>query len=307
MGSKSNASQQSQSTSSQALDPDIKGALLGNYSNAQGLVANTPADYTGQLVAGFDPAQTAAQGALTNIAGSNLGDSELNQATTAAGGVAGFTPSTVTAGQLSSTDLTPYLNPYTADVTNTTLADLQRQNQITNEGNDASATQAGAFGGDRSAVLDALTNEAYSRTGASTLANLNQSNFSQAQTAAASDIAARQAAATSNQGAGIAGAGLNLSAASALAALSGQKLSQATGRAQLLAQVGAQRQAQQQAGLTASQQQFQTNLGNRVTLQQLINQALGLAGNPVLGSAQSTGSGSSSSTSITNPFAPIPV
>ena len=68
-----------------------------------------------------------------------------------------------------------------------------------------------------------------------------------------------------------------------------------TARSRLTNQVGNQQQAQEQAGLTANKDQFQTELGNKVTLQQLLNQALGLAGNPVLSNSQSTGSGSSNS------------
>lgn len=300
-GNKSSEQSQSQQTATQGLDPQIKGALLGNYANTQALAASTPTSYTGPLVAGFDPAQTQAQSGILALANSGLGNSELDQATATAGNVAGYTPSTVAAGQLSNTDLSPYLNPYTQAVTNTTMADLGRQNQIANEANDASATQQGAFGGDRSAVLDAQTNEGYARTAATTLAGLNQSNFTQAQTAAQSDIAARQAAATSNQSAGIAGAGLNLNAASSLAALSGQKLTQATQLQNLIAQVGAQRQAQAQAGLTANQQQFQTNFGNKVTMQQLISQALGLAGDPTLTQSQGTSSGSKTQFGFTLP------
>ena len=39
--SSSNNQAQQQSTSTQTLDPDIKNALLGNYGNAQSLVANS--------------------------------------------------------------------------------------------------------------------------------------------------------------------------------------------------------------------------------------------------------------------------
>ena len=293
MGSKSQSHGQQQQTSTQALDPQIKDSLLGNYGSVQNLVANTPSQYNGQLVAGFDPAQTQAQSGLINLANSGIGNSELNQATTAAGGVASFAPSQVTAGSIPNIDLSKYLNPGTQDVINTTMADLNRQNQITNSSNDAQATQAGAFGGDRSAVQNALTNEAYARTGAQTYAGLNQANYDRATGLAQGDIANQLSAAQGNQNAGIAGAGLNLQGANSLAAMSGQKVGQATALQQLLASVGAQRQGQAQAGLDASRNQFQTNLGNKISLQQLINQALGLAGNPAL--TQSQGSGSNSS------------
>lgn len=295
---KSHSQNQSQSTSQQTLDPQIKGALLGNYANAQNLVANTPSQYGGQLVAPMNDTQNAGNQGLLNLASSNVGGSTLQNAINVTGGVGNFTPQQVQAGQLSNTDLSPYMNPYTSAVTDRTLSDLDRSRQIANVGNDASATQAGAFGGDRSAVLDSLTNGEYARTAASTLAGLNQSNFTQAQGAAGSDIQSRLQAALANQNAGVQGANLNLQAGQGLAAMSGQQLSQGTALANMLRQVGAQQQGQAQAGLDASRNQFQTNLGNKMSLQQLINQALGLAGDPTLGSGQSTGSGSGTSISI---------
>ena len=173
------------------------------------------------------------------------------------------------------------------------MNDLERSRQIANVSNDAQATQAGAFGGDRSAVLNSLTNGEYSRTAASTLAGLNQANYSQAQGAAQGDIAGRLSAAQGNQNAGIQGAGLNLNAANSLAAMSGQKLGQSTALANMLNQVGATQQGQAQNVLDQSRSQFQTNIGNKISLQQLINQAIGLAGNPVLGTSQNTSSGKS--------------
>jgi hypothetical protein len=147
-------------------------------------------------------------------------------------------------------------------------------------------------------VQDALTNEAYARTGAQTLANLNQANFGQAQGAAQQDIANQLAAAQGNQAGAISSAGLRLGAGQQLAAMGGQQLSQQQALQSLIFGAGNTAQQQAQNQLTAAQGQFQTNLGNRVTLQQLINQALGLAGNPVLTQSQSTGTGHSSGFNI---------
>lgn len=76
--------------------------------------------------------------------------------------------------------LSGYLNPYMRDVTDATLAalNLQNQQQLTNNAQAASADKA--FGGDRQAVADALTNQAFQQTAASTLANLNSQGFNTA-------------------------------------------------------------------------------------------------------------------------------
>jgi hypothetical protein len=298
MGSKSNSQNQSQSTSSQGLDPAIKSSLLGNYGNVQSLVANTPSQYSGQLIAPFNPTQTAGQQGLLDLGASNTGDAALSGAGTAIGSAATYKPNTVNPISLAGVNLSPYENPYTSDVINTTMAQLNQQNKIANNANDASATSAGAFGGDRSAVQDALTNGQYAMTGATTLAGLNQGNFSQAQAAAQGDITNNLQAQEANQSAGLTGANLNLQAGQGLSALSAQQWAQALAKAGIPLTVGGQQQALTQSGLDASRNQFQTNLGNKVTMQQLVNQALGLMGNPTLTQAQQTGSGSSSSMSI---------
>jgi hypothetical protein len=294
---KSGSKNQTQQTSNQALDPQIKGALLGNYGNVQSLAAKTPTQYNGQLIAGFNPTQTTGQQGLLNVANAGTGNAALGQAGTAIGSAASYKPPTVNPISLANTDLSPYMNPYTGSVINTTMANLNQQNALANQTNDSNATSAGAFGGDRSAVQDALTNGQYGLVGAQTYAGLNQANYGQAQAAAQGDIANNLQGQEANQNAGLTGANLNLQAGQGLAALSGQQLSQGQALANLYNQVGGAQQTLAQSGLDASRNQFQTNLGNTMSMQQLINQALGLAGNPTLTQSQGTGSGSSYSVS----------
>lgn len=61
---------------------------------------------------------------------------------------------------------------FTNYVTDQTLSDLERQRQMQQNVTGAEATQAGAFGGSRHGVADALTNEAFARTGAQAFGNL---------------------------------------------------------------------------------------------------------------------------------------
>jgi hypothetical protein len=292
-GSKNTQTQQNQSgTSTTALNPALNSALYGNLASTQSLASGYQ-PYTGQLVAPTTAATTQAQQGLIDFAQSGVGTPALNSAVSAAGGVAGYTPQQITAGQIANTDLTPYENPYTSDVINTTNSDLARANDILNTNTNASATAAGAFGGDRSAVANNLNNESYLRTLASTDAGLNSANFTQAQTAASQDIASRLSAAQGNQTAAATGAGLNLQGASLLGTLSGQQVSQGAGLLGLIDSVGQQQQAQQQSVDTANAGQFQTNLSNEEQLQQLINQALGLV--PQTGTTTSSGTASGTS------------
>jgi hypothetical protein len=197
---------------------------------------------------------------------------------------------------LSGVDLSPYMNPYTSGVINTSLQDLYRQQQIQDQTDSGKATAAGAFGGSRSAVLQNLDDDSYIRAAASTAANLNQANFSQAQSAAAGDVgrqltasqsnqsAAMQAAlanqsasmqaALANQSAGLQAAGLNLNAANALAGYGGQQLSQAQQWAQALSTAGGAQQQNQQAQLDAAYQQWLLAQQYPIQMQQLMNQTV---------------------------------
>lgn len=81
--------------------------------------------------------------------------------------------------------LDKFMNPFQQNVIDNSLADLQRfgDQQITN--NQAGATAAGAYGGSRHGVADALTNSELQRNAGSLTSTLNAQNFNQA-------LAARQ-------------------------------------------------------------------------------------------------------------------
>lgn len=77
-----------------------------------------------------------------------------------------------------------FMNPYTSAVTGQTMQDLERQRQMQTNDIGAAATRAGAFGGSRHGVAEALTNQAFAQQGANTFANLNQQGFNTALNAA---------------------------------------------------------------------------------------------------------------------------
>jgi hypothetical protein len=95
----------------------------------------------------------------------------------------------VTAQKLSTTDLSPYMNPYTDSVVNSSLSDLERQRQRQQVADNQTATAAHTFGGTRQAVRDSLTTDDYLRNVASTTANLRSNAFDSARSAALADIA----------------------------------------------------------------------------------------------------------------------
>lgn len=94
-----------------------------------------------------------------------------------------------------------YMNPYTQQVIDTSMADLERQRQMQMNQLGAQATQARAFGGSRQGVAEALTNEAFARQGGQLAAGLRQQGFQTALGAAQQDVATAQQAALANQAA----------------------------------------------------------------------------------------------------------
>lgn len=117
---------------------------------------------------------------------------------------AGYTPLTgtgtpVTAGQISSTDLTPYMNKYDDAVIQTNDADIDRVRQQQQQTNMGDAETAGAHGGAREVLLMGETNRGAADTAAKYSAQLRSQGFTNAQTAAASDIGTRLTADQFNQ------------------------------------------------------------------------------------------------------------
>src|SRR5262245_45144510 len=112
-------------TTTQRLPPWMEQYARGTLDFAK-QVANQPYQkYPGQLVAGFTPTQRDYFQAIRDqmgVAGGNIQNfaNTLNPLTK-------FTPEQVQAGQLAKTDLSPYMNPYTQNVVNTSLAALDRQ------------------------------------------------------------------------------------------------------------------------------------------------------------------------------------
>lgn len=118
--------------------------------------------YGGPLTAGASDLQTKA---FQGIGGLSVPGS-INQATTTAGNVANqfagmdFDPTQFSAGTFGADQAQQYMNPYLMAALAPQLEEARRQSQITQLGNQAKATQAGAFGGGRSAIMEAETQRA---------------------------------------------------------------------------------------------------------------------------------------------------
>jgi hypothetical protein len=81
-------------------------------------------------------------------------------------------------------NINQFMNPYTGMVTGQAMQDLERQRQMATNDIGTSATRAGAFGGSRHGVAEALTNTGFAQQGANMFANLQQQGFNTALNAA---------------------------------------------------------------------------------------------------------------------------
>jgi hypothetical protein len=269
------------------------------FSSAEGQIETPFKPYSGELYPGLSAGQQQAQG----LAQQNLGagSQAVGSGIAAAQGLSGFrapqltapriagaqastaVPITaaqiapgsvpvVTPGSLAATDLSPYLNPYTQQVVDATNRDIDQQRAQAINNQAGQFTQAGAFGGSREGVADALTNKAYGQIAAQTDAGLNAQGFTGAQQAAESDLGQKLQAQLANQGAAQQAAGLNAQ----LAQGAGQfNASEADALAQLNAELG------EQSGLAQAGYDFgaqQGNLGGALSAAQLGLSDAGLLG-----------------------------
>jgi len=131
----------------------------------------------------------------------------------------GYTPDSV-AAQRAVGGINTYMNPYTQQVINTSMADLERQRQTQMNALGSQATAAGAFGGSRQGVAEALTNTGFAQQGGQLASQLRQQGFNTALGASQQDVANRLQANIQNQQAGLQGAQQRMGAAGQLGDLS---------------------------------------------------------------------------------------
>lgn len=254
--------------------------------------------YGGAMVAGLTPMQQQARSGLQGFLGGAGG--MTNQAADIARGVGGYMPQNVTAGTVNpaqaayagnvsggsftSGDWGSYMNPFTSNVVDMAMGDIERARQIANQ---AGARSAGAstYGGDRNALIEAETNRGFADAAARTSAQLRSQGFDTAAGLMGQDLNRGLTAGLANQGmrqglnqfnagmmndmgqfnaglglqaqgmnqqAGLQGQGLNLGAANTLGGFGTDLFNQGIAGASALNQFGTQEQMTNQLGLDAN-------------------------------------------------------
>ena len=187
----------------------------------------------------------------------------------------GYTPSTVGAGQLANTSMTPYMNPYTTEVIKANETDILRG---ANKGLDMLGAQAQAgkaFGGSRHGVAMGEMGRDVAQQLAQSSAGLRQQGYQQAQQAALSDIGNKMTADQFNVNTGLQGAQQRLGASQQMANISNLGFGMGQTITNNLAKQGAQQQAMQQALIDASKQRFQGYQGHPQNTMGMVGQAIG--------------------------------
>ena len=179
----------SSTTSTSSSPPPAVEQAYTNLTNAATTQAEQPLQqYTNPLVAGFDPQQQEAMGQIQNAGG--IANPYINSA--AQDFSTATTPIYQTLPQYSANTVNQSLSPYTSDVTNS-LTNLYNSQNATQQAQLAgSAVQAGAYGGDRQAVAQALTAQQEQLAQAPTLAQVQQQGFTGAQCLACNSMKVKQ-------------------------------------------------------------------------------------------------------------------
>jgi len=154
------------------VDPATQARYDDLYNRAKGIAGQPFVPYTGARVAGFNPDQLQT---FDSTRGSFQDSMSYNPR-----------------GLLSDMGTQPlniqsFQNPYNTQVIDQSLADLDRARQIRLQSDQDRAIGAGAFGGSRSALLEAETNRNFADAAARTSSNLRQSGYNNSLNAAMQD------------------------------------------------------------------------------------------------------------------------
>ena len=168
-----------------------------NYGFAQQVAEQPLQQYQGQMVADVAPQTQQSWDVAANSG--NVGADQYQAGTAGYLGALGQTPSSIIPQSLASTNLQPYMDPYTQSVINATMPGMIQANALSQNQGANAANAANAFGGSRQGIQQGVAQAQGAQNVGLMLANLNNANFQQAQTAATGDISRNLQAQTSNQ------------------------------------------------------------------------------------------------------------
>ena len=223
------------STTTTTTDPAQMAMYQDLYGKAKGIASQPFVPYTGARVAGFNPDQLQGFDATRNMFGQSMSYDPRGRLNTLAG---------KSAPSLLDTDIGAYQNPFQTQVIDNTLGDLNRARQMQIQSDQDAAIGRGAFGGSRSALLEAETNRNFADRAGNIAADLRSRGFDRATGLAGMDIDNE----FRNRG--------------FQAGLLGNQLSDQYRNLGLLSGIGGQQQGLQQRGMDAGYNEFLRALGH---------------------------------------------
>lgn len=239
---------------SSTIDPDLKQAYL-NQINFANTVASRPfQQYEGPQVAGFSGDQQQAFGGIRGMQGA--ADPYFQQAGNTFQNLMGFNTPQVQAGSFLSGNIGAYQNPYTSQVIDQSMNDLNRARLMQQQGINAQALSRGAFGGSRQAISEAENNRNFMDQQARTSAQLRNQGFDTAASLMQADLNRNMNAQQLNQQGAISGAGIRSNAANNFMGVGTGMQAQRLGELNALAGIGGLQQQQTQQNLNVAKQQF---------------------------------------------------
>ena len=239
-------------TTSTATVPEYQRRQQEELFQAAKVASQQPfVPYTGPRVAGFNPDQLQQFQATRGLFETGM---QYDPLTGLQGLAQQEAPQIGQVGSLLGADIGAYQSPYTQQVIDQSMADIQRQADLARGQSQSRAIGAGAFGGSRSALLEGESQRPYIEQMARTSAGLRESGFQQAQRAAESDIARQQQMAQFAPE-------FELRARQQQAGLLGGVGAEQQARLGQLGQIGLQQQQLQQQALGVPYQEFQRALG----------------------------------------------
>lgn len=265
MGGGSKTEQQQHTVTKNEIPKWVEDAGRSNYDLATSLANKPYQPYQGQLTAGTSDMTTQGEDYLKNNVGSTAG--MYGAAGNAIQGLLGFNSGTINAdqvqaGSIPNTDLSKYLNPYTNEVVDKSMADLDNSRLKSLNDNASRASAAGAFGGSRSAIVDAVTNSETARQSGLLSSQLRSDAYDKATGLATTDLnrafqgdttnaANNLTAAQANESNKLAAGGLVLNAGTTLGQLAGSQQQAYLSDAAALAGAGGAAQGREQQKLDA--------------------------------------------------------
>ena len=222
------------STTTTTTDPTQMAIYEDLYGKAQGIAEQPFVPYTGARVAGFNPDQFKSFDATRGMFNQSMGFNPRDRINTLANQGA---PS------LLDTNISAYQNPFQEQVIDNAMADLNRGRQMQIQSDQDAAIGRGAFGGSRSALLEAETNRNFADRAGNLASSLRSQGFDRATSLAGQDMSRDMQNRQFQSG------------------LLGRQLSDQYRNLGMLSGIGSQQQGLQQRGMDAGYNEFLRAIG----------------------------------------------